>query len=179
MFKRLSQQLIYQDPWLKLYKDTVEYDDNSTGTYAWVERKSGVVVVVVNSQNKILLNKEYRYVIDDYDWEVPGGGIDTGETPQAAAVREVKEECGIEINELMPLGEFYPLNSFNTEKITVFLGKADSAKTGKTQLEVSESIHKLEYFTFDEILAMIDTGKIADAMTANVVQMAIRKLREK
>lgn len=32
-------------------------------------------------------------------WRLPGGGIGTGETPAAAAVREIKEELGIDIME--------------------------------------------------------------------------------
>ena len=176
MFKKFDQHLIYQDMWLTLYKDDIKFADDTYGTYVWTARKPGVNIVIVNSDHKILLQKEYRYVIDSYSWEVPGGGIDDGETPKQAAIREVKEESGLEIDNLEYLGEFYPLNSFNKEKITAFLGFTKSNSLSTSGLEMSESISEQRFFTFDEVLKMIDNGEITDAMTANITQIVIRKL---
>lgn len=47
---------------------------------------------VVIKDDKILLSKQFG---DGYD--LPGGGIDLGELPQDSAVREAKEETGIDV----------------------------------------------------------------------------------
>jgi len=53
----------------------------------------GAVAVVRNEQGEILLQRRS----DTGDWELPGGGIDPGEEPAEAVIREVLEETGIRV----------------------------------------------------------------------------------
>ena len=177
MFKKLNSKQIYQDKWLEFFQDEIEFPDGSKGTYAWAKRKNGVGIVVTTNFKEILLHREYRYVIDAYSWEVQGGGIDKGEEPIESAIRELKEESGISVHResVKFLGEFYPLHSFNTEKVTLFMVTVNKSDIQDTNTEVSESIDQHKFVSFDEALRMIDTGEINDAMTANAIQIAIRK----
>lgn len=177
MFKKTGQTLVYKDAWLELFQDELQFPDGSFGTYAWVKRKNGVAVSVVTNDEKILLQKEYRHVIDRSSWEVPGGGIDQGETPESAAVRELSEEVGLVVTEeqLVLLGRFYPLNSFNTEFNALFMIiVASDTMLGANQTEHGEAIEEHRFIKFDQALKMIDSGEINDAFTANAVQLAIR-----
>lgn len=54
----------------------------------------GVKALVVNSQQQILL-VEHTYTDG---WHLPGGGIDSGETPKMAICRELKEETGLTVS---------------------------------------------------------------------------------
>ncbi|MGB0384785.1 MAG: NUDIX hydrolase [Ardenticatenaceae bacterium] len=54
----------------------------------------GVAAICLNSQNQILL-LEHRFH-NDTPWGLPGGWADRGENPQATALREVREETGLE-----------------------------------------------------------------------------------
>lgn len=177
MFKKLKENKIYQDAWLEFFQDEIEFPDGSKGTYAWAKRKNGVGIVVITTSKEILLHHEYRYVIDDYSWEVQGGGIDLGETPVETAVRELKEEAGITIQKefLTSLGEFFPIHSFNKEKVSLFMVTIDKTEIQETNIEVSESIDNHKFVSFTDALKMIDSGEITDAMTANAIQIAIRK----
>lgn len=51
-----------------------------------------IKALICDEQEKFLLVKE-----DSGYWELPGGGLDFGETPQACITRELKEEMGIEV----------------------------------------------------------------------------------
>lgn len=59
----------------------------------------GVVIypVLKDDPEKIVMIRQYRYPLDDYLYELPAGLIDRGETPDAAAVREMKEETGLDL----------------------------------------------------------------------------------
>ena len=50
-------------------------------------------IALVVRDNKILSVQTRR--ADRYITELPGGGIEPGETPEEAALRELKEECGL------------------------------------------------------------------------------------
>lgn len=59
--------------------------------------KIGVDIVILNENSELLVLKRS----DDSMWSLPGGWMDVGETPIETAVRETKEEAGIDIG---PLG---------------------------------------------------------------------------
>lgn len=54
--------------------------------------RTSVKALVLDEQKRFLLTKE-----SDGRWELPGGGLDHGETPQQCLKREIKEEMSIEV----------------------------------------------------------------------------------
>lgn len=48
--------------------------------------------------------KKFAVILEDNGWwELPGGGLDWGETPAAGIKREIKEEMGLTVTEVAPL----------------------------------------------------------------------------
>lgn len=62
---------------------------------------SGVSVVITDLSGEVLL---LRHSYGPKVWALPGGGMDAGEEPEAAARREVREELGIELGALTAIG---------------------------------------------------------------------------
>jgi ADP-ribose pyrophosphatase len=76
-----------------------EYFVNETGT------RAGVLAV---RNGSVLLVQQYRLLIDRVSWQIPGGRVDPGETPEVAALRECLEETGIRCHNPRPLVFYYP-----------------------------------------------------------------------
>lgn len=59
-----------------------------------LDTPSWVNVVPITTEGNVVLIRQYRHGIQDVTLEIPGGMIDDGEEPQAAALRELLEETG-------------------------------------------------------------------------------------
>lgn len=178
MIKQLKRNLLHQDAWLSLFQDDVLFPGGVAGSYAVVERKNGVGIVVIAQGSRVLLQKEYRYATGMFSWEIPGGGIDSGESPEEAAVRELREEAGlvVAVDALRSLGSFYPLSSFSTEKNTIFLAQVQTLEYINATTEQGEIIAERRLFSFEEVWQMIDAGVITDLFTITAIELAKRKL---
>ena len=72
-------------------------------------RNRSVVFVI---RNKKILVEKLNYPSEGKDdfYSIPGGGIEDGETPEQAAIRELKEECGLDGTIVRKLSELYNHN---------------------------------------------------------------------
>jgi ADP-ribose pyrophosphatase len=61
-------------------------------------RTDGVVIYPVyqSEPGKLVLLRQFRYPVNAYVYEVPAGLVDEGEEPETAAIREMKEETGLD-----------------------------------------------------------------------------------
>jgi len=122
-WKTLSSDIILDHARLKVTEDTAELPNGKTKIYvrhAPAESHS-VAVIAVNNQGKVLIQKEYSYPPDKVMWQLPGGSMNTGETPVAAALRELAEESGYSAKKAKVIGMFYVHNRLSDQKQFVVL----------------------------------------------------------
>lgn len=81
--------------------------------------------IVINEQNEILLIKGPRR-----GWEMPGGQVEEGESLKAAAIRETKEESGVDVEIIKFCGVFQNVQQSITN--TLFLAKPIGGKPSTT-----------------------------------------------
>ncbi len=109
----------------------------------------GVVIFPVWKEDpeKIVLIRQYRYPLDDVLYELPAGLIDEGETPERAAIREMKEETGLSF-EVYTDGDaayrrpFFMGAGFTDESCNAIFGYASGSISRRDQ-EDTESIQVL------------------------------------
>lgn len=75
--------------------------------------KVGLGIVVVNNEGKILVGKRKGAHAQKYS--IPGGHLDLGETFEAGAIREIKEETNLNITNPKVIAVSNNLETFRTE----------------------------------------------------------------
>lgn len=99
--------------------------------------------IILNDKNEILLIKGPRR-----GWEMPGGQVEEGESLASAAVRETKEEAGVEIEIIKFCGIYQNVNACICN--TLFLAKPIGGHP-----TVTEEALEVGYFKIDEALEMV------------------------
>ena len=111
-------------------------------------RLRGGVLCLVEWDDKLLL---VRHSYGSRGWNLPGGNMSAGESPEQAARRELKEEVGIEAVELRRTAVFPAIRGSGRPPVSYF-----HAVVRGPQFEVaSGEIQEAGWFTFDETLRLL------------------------
>lgn len=170
--KRLKQNIVFENRWLRLYDDAIEHPDGSSGTYSWVQRnngRGGAIVVPRLPDGRILLLKIHRYVPDRWSWEFPGGGTDEGESAEETALRELGEEAGIQATSTRVIGRFSSDTGFIQVLHTAVLAELSNGVEDSLQLDAQESVTEARFVTEREAWDMVASGDIFDGITVTAL----------
>lgn len=162
-WKRISQDVVYENPWIKVTHEEVLTPKNTPGIYGVVHFKNQAVgVVPIDNEGNTWLVKQSRYTLDMETWEIPEGGSPLSENPLTTAQRELEEETGLLANQWQEVMTLHHSNSVTDEVGFVFLAK--DLRQGEQCLEHSEDI-EVKKLPFGEALEMVYRGEITDAMS--------------
>lgn len=159
--RRHGKSLIHQNPFSKVYKVEADFGDFSKDYYInEFGPRAGVVVV---RHDCILLTRQYRLLPDRLTFEIPGGSIDEGETPEEAARRECVEETGVVCGQLDSLIHYQPgLDNF--ENATSLFSCEDVSEMGEFKPDPREVL-EIVWMPIEECLELIYAQKLIDALT--------------
>ena len=123
----------------------------------WLRSKVGHEKVILVFAGGCVFDRDGRVLLqrrgDSRRWGFPGGAIELGETPEMAAIREVREETGLQVKVSELIGIYtdghmsYP-NGDQAHSICIFY--ALEATGGTLQCDQDETL-ELRYFALDEM----------------------------
>ncbi len=161
-WRMLKTLEVYDNNWIKVREDEVIRPDGERGIYGVVHYKNIAVGVLAIEDDSIFLVGQYRYVLDQYSWEIPEGGCPEGEDILCAAQRELEEETGLHAACWELMGRAFLSNSVTDELAVWFL--ATELTQGEHHPEGTEQIN-VRRIPFDEALRMALAGEITDALS--------------
>jgi len=158
--------VVLDDPYNIIVRDLVRFPDGNMNGYgrsiatASLKGGQGVVVLPVY-QEKILLLHQYRHAPRQWHYHVPLGYGEPNIPSSENAQKEIEEETGGKIIELINLGKLFANVGYEAAPADLFYAKLSSV----TIPEINEGIESFIWLTVKELEEWIANEKITDGFT--------------
>lgn len=170
--------IVRKDRYWMWLNDAVKFPNGKCGIYGrilWIKALdgiAGVAVMPILPDGRIVLNRNYRHATRTWEYELPRGMLEKGESVQAGAIREVQEETGMIVNQCIFLGNIAPDSGLTANVVPIYMARV----TDQTEAnpEFSEAIAAIEAFTLDELKQAYIKGYITVTIGSTKTDIPLR-----
>lgn len=171
----LASRTLAQFKFIRVRSDRYLFEPTQLeGDFVVCESPDWVLVVAVTIDRQVVLVRQYRHGIGDVVLEVPGGVVDPGESPESAAVRELREETGYAPGRVRYVGRLMPNPALNTAYCHVVLAE-ECRLAGSQNPDPLEQIEPVVR-DLDDVPHMIGSGELPHALSIAAFARAGRVL---
>lgn len=132
-----------------------------------INAPSWVVAVALTPEGQLAFVNQFRFGIDGFSLELPGGVVDPGEDPVAAGVRELAEETGFVGGPALLLGSVHPNPAIQSNRCHFILVE-QAVRAAGTDWDPDEEI-EISTIPVADAFAAARSGRITHALTLNAL----------
>jgi ADP-ribose pyrophosphatase len=160
--------VIYKGRVFDITVDHVGHPDGRVVKMECVRHRGSVVLLPMTAPDRILLVRQYRYVVGRWLWELPAGTLEPNESLEAAALRECHEEVGKIAGRAQKLLSFFSSPGFCDEEMNFFLltDLRDRLPGEPAPHQDPDEILNVKEFSVQDVREMVRAGEISDMKTA-------------
>jgi len=159
---KTNSRVVYSGKLLKVHEDEVRLPDGKAARREYIVHPGAALIIPVFDDDSVLLERQYRYPVQQHCYELPAGKLESGEPTLVTAKRELLEETGYVAAEWSLLFSMLPCVGYSDEGIECFLARNLSYKGAS--LDDGEFLETLRV-PLTEALEWVRNGKIRDAKT--------------
>lgn len=132
--------------------------DGQPRTFHRIQSLDFAQIVPITADGHVVMIRQYRHGSQRVTWEIPGGLVDAGEDPAAAAMRECLEETGYRARHAEPLGVVNPNPALFANRLHAFFatGVERERAVQNTGSEITEPV----LVPLKELAGMLVSGQI-------------------
>ncbi|MGO1774755.1 MAG: NUDIX hydrolase [Agrococcus casei] len=146
---------------VRLVEHDVVLADGTRARYEVDESVPFAVATLVVEGKHVVLSRQYRYPLDRWIYDLPGGAGAEDETPERAARRELEEELGLIATRMTPLHTFFTNPGRASWPVHVFLCANGTTTGTKDVSDPAEQVRSAR-MTLLELDTAIASGEIMD-----------------
>jgi 8-oxo-dGTP pyrophosphatase MutT (NUDIX family) len=174
-WKKLSSRDIVRDSWVRLRADRCEIAPGRIlDPFYVLEEHEWVHAIALNRAQEVLLVRQYRYPVDAFTWELPGGWVNPGEDLLAAAQRELREETGATAPRWRHVASPFPNPARQTNRVHGFLAE-DTVIDRPAEPDASEAV-TCAFFPIAAVRDLIRDGSFSQANHIALFYLALERL---
>jgi len=168
-FQTVKSETVYRGKVFDVRRDEVRLPDGKQTNLDIVEHNSSVTLLPLDEQGRVWFVRQYRHPALAHLLELPAGVMHDGETPEACAQREVREEIGMAAGRFQKVGEFFLAPGYSTEYMYVFL--ATDLTPDPLPGDEDEFI-SIEKISIDQAYSFAEKGEFHDSKTLAALFLA-------
>lgn len=167
----IDDEVIFEGRIVHLHLKRVRLPNGEESKREIIQHHGAVAMVPLLPDGQVILVRQYRTAAKRILLEIPAGTLEPNESPEKAAIRELREEIGYHPQSIKHLGGIFAAPGYTTEYIHIYL--ATDLNHDPLQTDSDEFIDTL-IIPLEEAIQKIIKGDIEDAKTVSGLLIATK-----